>query len=69
MTPEPAPLVSGPMSDQMAWGLIYGLALDIAERHGATVPDQARAVGPYAFHEAVQSVEDGWCLLWNGKPA
>ncbi|MGW6454566.1 hypothetical protein ACWF94_01340 [Streptomyces sp. NPDC055078] len=57
------------MSDQMAWALIYGLALDVAERFGATVPDAARHIGRYAFHEAVQSVDDGWSLHWNGKPA
>ncbi|MFE6404791.1 hypothetical protein [Streptomyces alboflavus] len=61
-------VIKGPMSDQMAWASIYELALEVAERFGATVPAAARDVGRYEFHEVVLNVADGWRLAWNGKP-
>ncbi|MEW2525759.1 MULTISPECIES: hypothetical protein [unclassified Streptomyces] len=57
------------MSDQMAWASLYELALSVAERLGATVPDAAREVGRYEFLEAVLNVDDGWRLDWNGRPS
>ncbi len=62
-------VIKGPMSDQMAWASLYELALSVAERLGATVPDAAREVGRYEFLEAVLNVDDGWRLDWNGRPS
>uniref|UniRef100_A0AAU2V7S9 Uncharacterized protein n=1 Tax=Streptomyces sp. NBC_00003 TaxID=2903608 RepID=A0AAU2V7S9_9ACTN len=57
------------MSDQMAWAKLYELALETAEKHGATIPDAARHVGAYGFFDRVTHSDDGWSLTWNGKPA
>lgn len=60
-------LITGPMTDQMAWSRIYELALQIAEQHGAVIPDNARVVGSYAFHQEINANISGLTLDWNGR--
>lgn len=60
-------LIAGPMTDQMAWDRIYELALTVAQQHGAVIPDAAKVVGPYAFHQEVRLSVSGVTLDWNGR--
>ena len=62
-------VIPGPVSEQMAWGEVYELALRIAEEHGATVPDAARDVGRYDFYDRVTKSSDEIVLSWKGKIA
>ncbi|MFJ6659734.1 hypothetical protein ACIQNG_25775 [Streptomyces sp. NPDC091377] len=66
MTPD-ARVIPGPVSEQMAWGELYDLALRIAEEHGATIPGSARDVGRYDFLARVDRSADEITLHWNGK--
>lgn len=59
----------GAMSDDMAWDLVYQLALEVAGEHGATIPESARAVGVYNFLQRVRTSEHGFVLIWDHKPA
>jgi hypothetical protein len=61
--------LSGPLTEQLAWDEIYRLALDVAEQHGAIVPEAARAVGPYAFVQAIEDMGTGVVLSWEGRLA
>lgn len=58
-------MIPGPVSEEMAWGAVYELALEVAKRHGATVPDAARDVGRYDFMQEVTKSADGLRLEWN----
>lgn len=70
MGDEEVPLRMSPdMSDQMAWNVVYQLALDVAEQHGATITPQARSVGPYAFSHAVSDPSQALGLTWEGRTA
>lgn len=64
-----APAVAGPLTEQLAWDAIYQLALDVAEQHGATVPQAARVVGPYGFVQAIEDMGTGVSLSWEGRLA
>ncbi|MBX7464995.1 hypothetical protein K1Y80_02725 [Streptomyces sp. MAG02] len=66
MTPAP---VEGQLTDDMAWARLYDLALSVAEEHGATIPESARAVGPYRFMKAITDMDNGLTLSWEGRKA
>ncbi|QCX75741.1 hypothetical protein C9F11_10305 [Streptomyces sp. YIM 121038] len=55
------------MSADMAWDRIYQLALDVAERFGATIPEAARSVGEYEFLQRVHKSPDGVALNWDKR--
>ncbi|MFG3281616.1 hypothetical protein [Streptomyces sp. NPDC048111] len=63
------PAVSGELTDEMAWARLYDLALSVAEEHGATIPESARAVGPYRFMQAITDMDNGLTLSWEGRKA
>lgn len=54
-------MIPGLVSEEMAWGAVYELALEVAKRHGATVPDAARD----DFMQEVTKSADGLRLEWN----
>nr|WSZ99396.1 hypothetical protein OH820_30390 [Streptomyces sp. NBC_00857] len=59
--------MSPDMSDQMAWNVIYAVALDVARQHGATIPSAAHEIGPYHFAHAVLDTAPGLGLTWEGR--
>ncbi|MCB5170377.1 hypothetical protein LG634_36995 [Streptomyces bambusae] len=67
--PRPERRIEGALTDQLAWDVLYQLALDIAERHGATVSAAARTVGPYGFVAAIEEMGTGLTLSWEGRLA
>ncbi|MGW2513632.1 hypothetical protein ACWC0A_30410 [Streptomyces scopuliridis] len=69
MSEAPRQEITESMTDQMAWNVIFSLAMDVAEKHGATITESARAVGPYAFVEAVQAMGHGLNVSWEGRTA
>lgn len=62
-------VISGPVSEEMAWGEVYELALRIAELHGAVIPAVARDVGRYDFMNRVNKSTDEITLSWKEKSA
>jgi hypothetical protein len=60
-------VIPGSASDQMAWGSLYELALQIAEEHGATIPATARDVGRYDFYSRVTESTDEIMLHWKER--